>query len=74
MNRQCSSTYVIKRFVTCVTEFIHKCKYKSNNSSVIDSIGLSPPVFYTDRSKAVLLLWFLTVLAVFVYTLVHLLC
>ena len=23
--------------------------------------GLSPPVFYTDRSKAVLLLWFLTV-------------
>ena len=24
-------------------------------------IGLSPPVFYTDRSKAVLLLWFLTV-------------
>ena len=22
---------------------------------------LSPPVFYTDRSKAVLLLWFLTV-------------
>ena len=30
--------------------------------------------FYTDRSKAVLLLWFLTVLAVCVYTLVHLLC
>ena len=29
--------------------------------------------FYTDRSKAVLLLWFLTVLAVCVYTLVHLL-
>ena len=28
----------------------------------------------TDRSKAVLLLWFLTVLAVCVYTLVHLLC
>ena len=27
-----------------------------------------------DRSKAVLLLWFLTVLAVCVYTLVHLLC
>ena len=23
--------------------------------------GLSPPVFYTDRTKAVLLLWFLTV-------------
>ena len=23
--------------------------------------GLSPSVFYTDRSKAVLLLWFLTV-------------
>ena len=38
--------------------------------------GLSPPpqYFYTDRSKAVLLLWFLTVLAVCVYTLVHLLC
>ena len=30
--------------------------------------------FYTDRSKAVLLLWFLNVLAVCVYTLVHLLC
>ena len=30
--------------------------------------------FYTDRSKAVLLLWCLTVLAVCVYTLVHLLC
>ena len=30
--------------------------------------------FYTDRSKAVLLLWFLTVLSVCVYTLVHLLC
>ena len=36
--------------------------------------GLSPQYFYTDRSKAVLLLWFLTVLAVCVYTLVHLLC
>ena len=31
-------------------------------------------LFYTDRSKAVLLLWFLTVLAVCVYTLVQLLC
>ena len=30
--------------------------------------------FYTDRSKAVLLLLFLTVLAVCVYTLVQLLC
>ena len=36
--------------------------------------GLIPQYFYTDRSKAVLLLWFLTVLAVCVYTLVHLLC
>ena len=36
--------------------------------------GLSPQYFYTDRSKAVLLLWFLTVLAVCVYTLVQLLC
>ena len=34
----------------------------------------APQYFYTDRSKAVLLLWFLTVLAVCVYTLVHLLC
>ena len=35
----------------------------------------APPVFfYTDRSKAVLLLWFLTVLAVCIYTLVQLLC
>ena len=33
-----------------------------------------PQYFYTDRSKAVLLLWFLTVLAVCVYTLIHLLC
>ena len=33
-----------------------------------------PQYFYTERSKAVLLLWFLTVLAVCVYTLVHLLC
>ena len=38
------------------------------------SEGLSPQYFYTDRSKAVLLFWFLTVLAVYVYTLVHLLC
>ena len=30
--------------------------------------------FYTDHSKAVLLLWFLTVLAVCIYTLVQLLC
>ena len=38
-------------------------------------IEMNPgPRFYTDRSKAVLLLWFLTVLAVCVYTLVHLLC
>ena len=29
---------------------------------------------HNDRSNAVLLLWFLTVLAVCVYTLVHLLC
>ena len=38
--------------------------------------GLSPPpqYFYTDRSKAVLLLWFLTVLVVCIYTLVQLLC
>ena len=34
----------------------------------------APQYFYTDRSKAVLLLWFLTVLAVCVYTLVQLLC
>ena len=33
-----------------------------------------PQYFYTDRSKAVLLLWFLTVLAVCVYTLIQLLC
>ena len=34
----------------------------------------APQYFYTDRSKAVILLWFLTVPAVCVYTLVHLLC
>ena len=34
----------------------------------------APQYFYTDHSKAVLLLWFLTVLTVCVYTLVHLLC
>ena len=33
-----------------------------------------PKYFYTDRSRAVLLLWFLTVLAVCIYTLVQLLC
>ena len=38
------------------------------------SISKATQYFYTDRSKAVLLLWFLTVLAVCVYTLVHLLC
>ena len=38
------------------------------------NIDKAPQYFYTDRSKAVLLLWFLTVLAVCVYTLVHLLC
>ena len=36
---------------------------------------LYPPYdFSGDGSKAVLLLWFLTFLAVCVYTLVHLLC
>ena len=34
----------------------------------------APQYFYTDRSKAVLLLWFLTVLTVCIYTLVQLLC
>ena len=34
----------------------------------------APQCFYTDRSGAVLLLWFLAVLAVCVCALVHLLC
>ena len=53
-----------------------KRKIRTEMKMAKETGGLSPPpqYFYTDRSKAVLLLWFLTVLAVCVYTLVQLLC
>ena len=50
-----------------------KRMFLSEDWTAFDALRLYS-IFYTDRSKAVLLLWFLTVLAVCVYTLVHLLC
>ena len=63
------------------SKFIYKClvyilyrTQKIINKYNRYAMTTFPQYFYTDRSKAVLLLWFLNVLAVCVYTLVHLLC
>ena len=52
--------------------FLFNCEQYRNLRN--DLAIKAPQYFYTDRSKAVLLLWFLTVLAVCVYTLIQLLC
>ena len=66
------------------TQLLRFCAYTHNEGfcvrflkpppSILKKGFKAPQYFYTDRSKAVLLLWFLTVLAVCVYTLVQLLC
>ena len=48
--------------------------YERDFMTSLSDVKQGPQYFYTDRSKAVLLLWFLTVLAVCIYTLVQLLC
>ena len=57
--------------VVCPAPGLYTCGKTLKN---MYKIKVERDLFETCRSKAVLLLWFLTVLAVCVYTLVHLLC